>query len=156
MKHCKYAKMLHEDDCSKAFEAILAQCGKFGQYQRRLYAIVCAMHIICTSILAYMKFIPNLELKQECTEIIEVEAGNSSFLFLHFNETATFSVNCHTYYDNDIGLELDWTFPEVTSYFKFLVNIVGEKTNILINISKMVALSNFLNSNLRIRECCKL
>ncbi|XP_060553091.1 solute carrier family 22 member 4-like [Ruditapes philippinarum] len=104
--------MLHEDDCSKAFEAVLAQSGKFGHYQRRLYAVVCFMHVVCTSILTYMKFVPNLELKQDCTEIIEMEAGNSTFIFLHFNETATFSINCHTFYDNDIGLEFDWTFPE--------------------------------------------
>lgn len=100
------------DDCSKAFEAILSISGKFGFYQRRLYAIVSAMHVVCISILSYMKFIPNLEHKQECTEIIEA-GDNSSFLFLRANETATYPVTCHSYYDNDRGLDLDWIFPEV-------------------------------------------
>lgn len=104
--------MLSADDCSKAFEAVLSQSGKFGHYQRRLYIIVSAMHVVCTSILTYMKFIPNLEFKEECTELLEAD-DNSSFLFLRFNETATYPFKCHAYYDNDNGLELDWTFPEV-------------------------------------------
>lgn len=102
------------DECSKSFETILYHSGKFGSYQRRLYAIMSAMHIVCSSILTYSNIFPRLEHVQKCTEII-TKLSNSTFLFLAANETVTYPVTCQSFYDNDNGLELDWIFPAVSS-----------------------------------------
>ena len=110
--------MFPMDECSKSFETILYHSGKFGSYQRRLYVIMSAMHVVCSSILSYTNLFPHLEHKHHCREIITSVDFNNTFLFLRANETVTYPVTCHSYYDNDKGLELDWVFPLVSNCAK--------------------------------------
>ena len=103
------------DECAKAFETIFYQSGKFGSYQKRLYATVCLMQIVCCSILMYMKFIPHLTERKSCTNVFTV-ITNASELFLSSNETATFGVTCTVSYENELNLEDDWTLPKVSLF----------------------------------------
>ena len=99
------------DECAKAFETIFYESGKFGSYQRRLYAIVSLMQIVCCSVLMYMTFIPALVERESCETIFSL--SNASELFLRQNETATFGVRCTTIFENELNLDSDWILPEV-------------------------------------------
>ena len=101
------------DDCSKSFETILCQSGKFGPYQKRLYAVTSLMHIVCASVLMYRTFLPWQEQQEDCFEVLK-PTHNLSFLFLDVNETVTYPTTCRKYFVNEIGLDEDWVLPEVS------------------------------------------
>ena len=146
----KIKNMTETDDCSKSFETILYQSGKFGSYQRRLYAITCVMHIVCSSILTYLKFIPRQILRKECTEVLQAD-GNETILFLDVNETVTYPTTCRTYYENNQGLEDDQVFPEVRS-----TSIISPKRKSCMFCGgsrdiKMAVIGDFIKQNLKQR-----
>ena len=110
---CSICIDMLQDECAKAFETLLHQSGKFGCYQKRLYAIVSLMQIVCCSILMYMKFIPPLNQRQSCSNLF-TPFSNESEMFLTVNDSVTFGVTCAVYYENELNLESDWILPEVS------------------------------------------